>query len=114
MTKEIYEIGRKSNYVYRKASRWIKVEYTIISPRNRLADYADKDDGEHLNLTCFRFKGKQYALGQFMQLAYPIMLEDGSIISGYDATQSYRPLMIVIHTNGEAVRLWSEEKILDE
>ena len=92
---------------YEKVSRWLKIEYTIISKRNRLADYAD-DSGADLYLTYFRYKGQQYALGQFMKLSTPITLEDGTVLSAFDCTRYYNPLLLEMNSTGEAVRLWEE------
>lgn len=92
---------------YEKVSRWLKIEYTIISKRHCLAKYAD-DSGAELYLTYFRYKGKQYALDQFMKLGKPITLEDGTILCGFDSTRYYQPLLLEMNTTGEAVRLWEE------
>ena len=114
MAKLYYEKNGKKEYAYKKASRWLKLDYTVITPNHRLADYADKTEGKELWLTFFKFKGKQYALGQFMRLQYPIMIEDDdwkiSVIGAYDCTQSYNPYFIEVHPDGECVRLWEEIK----
>lgn len=110
----------KDNYTYTPASRWIKVDFRIITPRHSLYEYGDGSGLEeyHTNkelreVICFRHNGKLYALNQFMRLSYPIMLEDAdgiqAIISGYDSTQWYKPYLIEIHPDGEYVRLWNEE-----
>ena len=102
-----------TGYGYRRVSRWIKVEYTIITSRHRLADYADKQEGA-LWLTYFRYNNKEYALNQFMSLVAPVILEDGSIIGGYDCTNWYNPLLLEIHPDGEYVRLWEETKLEED
>ena len=109
----------KDGYNYTPASRWIKVEYKIITPRHSLYDYADGSGLEEygtnkeLKEVClFRHAGKLYALNQFMRLSYPIKLEDSNgifaIIGGYDATIWYKPYLIEIHPDGEHIRLWNE------
>ena len=111
MTDRIIRDRKKemdSGYV--RVSRWIKLDYTNITHRHSLANYA-YDNGEDLTLTYFMHGGKMYALGQFMRLSEPITLEDGSIISGYDCTQWYNPLLIEIRKDGEAVRLYEEKQI---
>ena len=106
----IYEKGRKSKYAYKRASRWTDLEYVPVTKRHTLYDYADKS-GEKPILCFFRHSGKKYAFDQFLRLGYPIMLEDGSIISGYDGTQAYKPYLIEIHPNGDCIRLWEEVAI---
>lgn len=109
----IYEQGRKSKVAYRRASRWTKLEYMPVAKRNTLYDYADKS-GEKPILCFFRHSGKKYALGQFMNLVYPITLENGTIISAFDCTQFYKPYLLEVHTDGEMIRLWEEVDIEEE
>lgn len=99
---------------YTRVSRWLKVEYTIVSEKHQLANYTEKSGSAGLWLNYFKYQGKQYALGQFMRLATPIILEDGSIISGFDSTNYYEPLMIEISSDGESVRLWKETPLNEE
>ncbi len=113
MGKILKATNIKSNWGYTKVSRWIKIDYTIVSPNHQLADYAD-NSGEELWLNFFRYKGKQYALGQFMRLYNPIILEDGSTLSGVDCTSAFNPLIIEISQDGEGVRLWEEVKIEED
>jgi len=100
-------IKAQDNRNYRTASRWIKINYTLVTPRHRLYDYSD--DG---NLCFFRHNNMMYAIGQFERLAYPIMWNDdnGKLqhLSGYDCTSWYNPYLIEIDDGGEYVRLWLE------
>lgn len=93
--------GRK----YRRASRWIHVDYMPVTARHALADYADGD-----MLSYFRHGGRRYAIGQFMRLTYPEFFTDENgetgYLSGYDSTQWYNPLLIEIHENGDYIRLF--------
>lgn len=95
------------------ASRWIRVDYIVITPRHSLWCYADKDDdGRHGLLGCFRHGGRLYATDQFISRwsmsgfdheckEYP------AFIAGYDADGSiYNPYMIQISGDGDRVRLW--------
>lgn len=107
MTKIVKDKNNALGNGYEKVSRWITIEDTIISSRHRLASFADTS-GAELCLTYFRYKGKQYALSQFMKLITPIVLEDGTVLSGFDSTRYYQPLLLEMSSTGEAVRLWQE------
>lgn len=62
---------------FERLSRWNAVDYTIISDRNKLAEYADNyGTGEKLTLTFFKWNGHTYPLGMFGKLMEPITLED--------------------------------------
>lgn len=113
MSKILKDKNNETGYGYAKASRWLKVEYTIVSKKHRLANYTDKDTGKDLWLTYFKYKNKQYALGQFLRLETPIVLEDGTTLCAYDSVQWYNPLLLEISADGEFVRLW-EQKDLKE
>lgn len=112
----------KDNRIYETGSRWIKVNYKIVTPRHSLYEYGDgsglDEYGGNKDLReviTFRHNGKVYALNQFMRLSYPIMLEneDGitAVISVYDATQWYKPYLLEIHPDGEYIRLWIEKEM---
>lgn len=107
MAKIIKDKNNALGNGYEKVSRWLTIEETIISRRNRLAPFAD-DSGAELCLTYFRYKGKQYALSQFMRFITPITLEDGTVLSGFDSTKYYQPLLLEMSSTGEVVRLWQE------
>ena len=101
-------------YTYKKASRWIKINYLYITKKHSLWDYADfcdEYDGTRC-LLCFRHGGKLYALNQFMGLCYPIMFDDKdgklTVIGYYDYTNWYNPYLLEVDSNGEYVRLWNE------
>lgn len=115
MAKVIYEQRSNHERAYRKVSRWIKIDYKRITKRHRLYDFTDIDiSGKKPILCYFRHKGKEFALGQFMWLSYPIILEDGSVISSYDCTQWFKPYLLEIHDNGGAVRLWEEIEVQED
>ena len=101
-------------YTYKKASRWIKIEYRYITKQHSLWNYADYEDklDDKCCLICFKHSGKLYALNQFMRLSYPIMFDDKNgekvIISAHDSTQWYNPYLLEMDDNGEYVRLWNE------
>lgn len=101
-------------YTYKKASRWIKIQYLYITKKHSLWEYADYHDefNKKRCLLCFRHGGKLYAIDQFMRLSYPIIFEDKNgdnvIIGGYDSTNWYNPYLLEINDNCEYVRLWNE------
>lgn len=88
----------------------IKSEY-IVSKKHSLYCYSDDcEDGSRI-VDYIVYQGKKYAIGQFLRLGgmmggYPIILDNGDIIGGYDAENYYNPLMIAIDDYGEYVRLY--------
>lgn len=92
---------------YKTCSRWIKVKDKEVTPRHKLYDYSDNG-----SLLYFMHNNREYAIGQFERLAYPIMWNDNDgklqYISGYDCTTWYNPYLIEIESNGEYVRLWTQ------
>ena len=99
---------------YKRVSRWIKIDIRPVTKKHALFDYADIygcADGEGL-LTCFRYKGRLYALGQFMRFTYPEFYDgaDGTrqFLCGYDCTTWYKPLVCEIDDSGEYIRLYEE------
>jgi hypothetical protein len=99
---------------YERVSRWITLHSDYVTKRHGLADYsdfsADPDSPDWGLLNYFTYKGKKYALGQFMRLTYPEFFEDeegkSSYLSGYDCTDYYNPLICEIHESGEMIRLY--------
>lgn len=102
-----------NGYSYKAVSRWLPIKSITVTSRHRLADYAYNG-----SVDIITFRGKQYALAQFMRVGYPIMYydEDGKlgVISGIDSTEYYKPLWIEIHHDCESVRLYEELPKEDE
>lgn len=106
-------------YVYTRESRWIQVRYKYVTSRHSLYDYArDNEDC----LAYFIKDGKQYAMGQFMRFNYPFKADSYDngfidkkgvmhILSGYDATDYWKPYLLEVSENGEQVRLYTREVI---
>lgn len=92
---------------YRRVSRWIRIDCIPVTARHALAEYADGG-----TVSCFRHSGRRYAINQFMRLTYPEFYTDENgktgHLSGYDATQWYKPLLIEIDDGGEYIRLFQE------
>lgn len=106
-------IKTSENRTYQRVSNWIDVKYDYVTKRHSLSDYADFHDIDNWEkglLTYFTFKGKKYALGQFMRLSHPEFFEneDGkqSFLCGYDCTNYYKPLMLEMTDCGDSVRLF--------
>lgn len=96
----------------KRVSRWIRIQYSYnVTRRHSLFDYVDTYDGDN-TLAWFRHNSRKYAIGQFEMLAYPIFFDDEygklAYLSGYDATQWYKPYLIEIHPDGECIRLYEE------
>lgn len=108
------------DYIYGRASRWIKIRHDVVTPRHCLYDYAEgdfcDDMGDNLRvLDHFKYNKRDYALGQFLRLAGgPLELEDGSLISGYDSANWYNTLFIEIDPCGEYIRLYEEDRVCEE
>lgn len=89
----------------KRVSKWLKIKSKYVTPRHSLYDYSY--EGE---LTYFLYKGKEYALSQFLRLSYPIIFENEeektTFISGYDCTNYYNPLLIELSDGCEEVRLF--------
>lgn len=98
-------------YKVERVSRWIRIDYRFVTKNHSLYYYSDNGD-----LVYFKFGGRRYALGQFMRFDIgpgaknPVIHDKGEdiILSGYDSTEYYKPLMIEINKTGEAVRLYRE------
>ena len=111
--KTLKTIKTSENRTYNKVSNWIDIKYQYVTKRHGLSDYADfcgTDNEKEGLLTYFTFKGKKYAMGQFMRLSYPEFFEneDGkqSFLCGYDCTCYYKPLMMELSDYGDSVRLF--------
>lgn len=105
--------------LYRPVSRWIEIEVSYVTARHSLWDYAtddqpyvDEDLHGKRRLEHFRYKGRQYALGQFMRIGWPtgdyIRLETGEAIEGYDSTEFYKPYLLQLVGEENCVRLWEQ------
>ena len=113
----VAEVGNPDN-LYRPVSGMLWIDEKYVTPRHGLYDYAEDDQpyvDEDLKgkrrLESFRFKGRQYALGQFMRIGWPagkgyIELEDGTALEGYDATDYYKPYLLEMIGEEFCVRLW--------
>lgn len=93
---------------FERLSRWNLIDYTLISRNNRLAQFADNygdKNASKLNLTCFKFGAKVYALKQFSKFDDPIILSDHSSISRIDSTNN---MMLEVNSDKTKVRLYRE------
>lgn len=97
----------------RRVSRWLPVKEKKVTKKHSLYDYAD----EQKYVLYFRFKKKDYALGQFMRFDYgpggkcPVIQQKGGeqiLLAGYDATEYYKPYMLEWNETCECVRLYEE------
>ena len=111
--KKLKTITTSENRTYKQVSNWLDIKYVYVTKRHSLSDYADfygTDNEKEGILTYFIFKGKKYALGQFMKLSHPEFFEneDGkkSFLCGYDCTDCYNPLMIEMDDCADSVRLF--------
>ena len=68
---------KDGNRMFARVSRWNLIDYTIISTKNRLAEYADNygSGANKLNLTYFKFNNHTYPLNSFPKLVTPVTLE---------------------------------------
>lgn len=111
--RAVKEAG-SSERMYRPISGVLMVEYRYVTPRHSLYNYGDNDgevQGKRL-VEIFRYKGRQYALGQFMRIGWPvgdyIRLETGEAIEGYDSTEYYKPYLLQLVGEENCVRLWEQ------
>ncbi len=114
---------------FMRVSRWIKINTDYnITPRHSLYVYAEDENGRtHWSddfdaktafVDYFVYKGRKYAMGQFISLGNPFYCpvmysyedEDGreAFLSGYDSTAHYKPIYIEIDSVGERVRVYQE------
>ena len=108
-------IKTSENRTYKQVSNWLEVKEQYVTKRHSLSEYADfygTDNEKEGLLTYFTFKGKKYALGQFLRLSYPEFFEneDGkqSFLCGYDCTDYHNPLMMEMDDCVDSVRLFQE------
>lgn len=95
----------------KRVSRWIQIQCAGVTEKHSLHGYSS--DGE---LLFFNHDRRKYALGQFLRFDFgpksKVVYYEGNgekgILSGYDSTEYYYPLMIEIDPKGEAVRLYQE------
>lgn len=104
------------DHKYKRCSRWIQIQYKYITPKHRLYCYAENNDD---CLVYFRHNGRMYALGEIMRFNPPIEITNGKekvVLSGYDATDYWRPRLVEVSSDGEAVRLYTyaEEERIEE
>lgn len=106
----------KNGHTLERVSRWIEIDSKEVTPRHSLYYYADKEngDGRPGYLMYFRFKGREYAVGQFIG-RYSMFGFDHecktypAFITGYDADGDlYTPLLCEIDEYGEKIRLYRE------
>ena len=101
-----------------RISRHIKIRTDYVTSRHSLFDYADsssEEDGKRL-LDYFVFKGKKYALNQFMRLGSMFIPEvyqfeendKTQFLSGVDSENYFNPLLIEIDDYCEYVRVYQE------
>lgn len=101
-----------------RISRFIRIRSECVTNRHSLFDYCDGDseyDGKR-TLDYFVFKGKKYALNQFLRLGSPFIPEKYQFIendkmqflSGVDSENYYNPLLIELDECGEYVRVYEE------
>lgn len=102
------------NRKYETASRWIKLQYSEVTPRSSLYDYGntviDENGVEIKELYWFRHNGRKYALNQFMRITSIFYYDKegkGCCISGCDS-ESWSNYLLEIDPDGEYVRLWIE------
>jgi hypothetical protein len=97
-----------------RASRWIRIQELPVTNRSQKFDYAEKDpdDPTRGTLSCFRFRGRLYAMGQFVRRDHPIFgfdqegKEYPQHIHAYDAEGGLNPLLLSLHPDGERVCLY--------
>lgn len=105
--------------LYRPVSGMLTIQETYVTARHSLWEYAiddqpyvDENLGGRRRLEHFRYKGRQYSLGQFMRIGWPaggyIELESGEALEGYDTTQYYKPYLLELIGEEGCVRLWEQ------
>lgn len=94
---------------FEKMSRWNSLEYSLISPRNVNAKYADNHENgcKQLPITYFRRGGKMYPLKRFRKLDKPIVLEDFSVISMKDTGSDF---WLEVDEKADKIRVYQEIK----
>ena len=74
---------RHSGRKFERASRWNTVEYTIVSRKNRFAEFADNynDGSDKLNMTWFKVNNTMLPVNRFIRLESNIILDDYSTLT---------------------------------
>ena len=121
---------QSDNRKFKRLSRWMKMKHNYNpTKRNSLWDYVMDGSGykpyqerfnprEGLFLDYFTFKGRNYALEQFLALGNPFYTavsysyedKDGKrhYLSGIDGEDIYHPIYIECDEYCENVRVWAE------
>ena len=99
---------RGGTRMFERVSRWNVVDYTIISNRNRFAQYADNagTGTDKLTLTFFKLRNHTYPLNRFAKLVDKIQLEDLSVLSRQDTETGI--FYIEVSPEKDKVRLYKE------
>ena len=121
LCKEFKTHDNRSLY---RVSRWIKIQYAYnVTPRHSLYYYVTDENGYRDGqnnfspengtfLDFFKWRGRKYAIEQFLRLDYPIFFEDTDgkthYLSGYDSEDYYNPILIEVDEYGENVRIYVE------
>lgn len=95
--------------MFEKMSRWNTLEYSIITPKNINAKYADNANSGNKNLfiTYFKRDGKIYPINRFEKLDAPVMLEDLSRLVMRDTESEY---WLEVDKSKDKVRVYKEIK----
>lgn len=98
---------RKGSKVFKQISRWLNLDYTVVSRNNKFAIYADNFDSEArcLNLTYFRLNNRQYPFRKFTALDRPIMLDNLTVLSKVDEEAGY---YMEVDKTSNKIRLFAE------
>lgn len=100
---------RNGNRQFEKMSRWNSLEYSIITPNNANAKYADNvgSGNKKLFITYFKRDSQIYPINRFEKLETPVMLEDLSRLVMRDTESDY---WLELDSNKEKIRVYKEIK----
>lgn len=100
-------VERNSGRKFERASRWNSVEYTIVSRKNRFAEFADNynSDSDKLNMTWFKINNVMIPLNRFVRLDNNIILDDYSTITLHDPETH---MFLEFNKDRSKVRLYNE------
>lgn len=112
--KEVFN-GKETGKVYIPVTRYLKIKSAECTKRSRYADYCYFEEGEDkADYMYFMWDRCKVALGEVMQMVYPIFLEDENgkliVIGGYYPVSNCLSVLIEIDDNCECVRVWKEEE----